>query len=543
MANLTPQGGNADLAGKTVTTIDGYEVTYDAAGFARRSVSPDGVVKQYDALGNQVGYPTALEVSPAVDPNAPVLPVSTQMPISDVLPRSSLSDFAPPITAADQANEDAIARIEARRAASADSPYTPPTPQDNIASLKEAGFGPAPETAADQANIDAINRIEANRAGAVTSDDPETAAVLAAQQEADTVVAEQNQTVDDQDPFEAARVRAEEENNNPPDNFGTPEDLGVEPLSDAALAQQEKEQAANRQALQSEDQVNAASEAAFKQQAKEQAAYAARYKSPSNADWRVRLVLAEGATYLYKDWQASQGILAPLAKSNGVIFPYTPQIQTAYTANYDKYDLTHSNYRGYFYKNSAVNDININAMFTAQDTAEAQYLLAVIHFFRSVTKMFYGQDPLRGAPPPIVYLVGLGEFQFNGHACLVSNFQYNLPSDVDYIRATNPNDYGSNMLNRVSPTSATSSLLPPSINRLANAIDKFGSFLKPGALTGAPQSNDVPGTVTNSNRATYVPTKIELNITLLPVQTRSQVSKQFSNREFANGNLLKGGFW
>jgi hypothetical protein len=55
-----------------------------------------------------------------------------------------------------------------------------------------------------------------------------------------------------------------------------------------------------------------------------------------------------------------------------------------------------------------------------------------------------------------------------------------------------------------------------------------------------------PPTVQNVNNltgATYVPTKIEVNITLLPTNTRSQVSQQFSVKEFANGNLLKGGFW
>jgi hypothetical protein len=46
-----------------------------------------------------------------------------------------------------------------------------------------------------------------------------------------------------------------------------------------------------------------------------------------------------------------------------------------------------------------------------------------------------------------------------------------------------------------------------------------------------------------TNRPTYVPTKIEMSFTLLPVQSRSQVSKQFSLKNFANGNLIKGGFW
>jgi hypothetical protein len=45
------------------------------------------------------------------------------------------------------------------------------------------------------------------------------------------------------------------------------------------------------------------------------------------------------------------------------------------------------------------------------------------------------------------------------------------------------------------------------------------------------------------NNPTYVPSKIDIQLTLLPVQSRSQVSKQFSLKNFSNGNLLKGGFW
>ena len=118
-----------------------------------------------------------------------------------------------------------------------------------------------------------------------------------------------------------------------------------------------------------------------------------------NTDWRVTLRLAPGATYLYNAPNA--GLLTPLKTTNGVIFPYTPSITTAYKANYSSYDLTHSNYRGYFYQNSYTDAINLTATFTAQSTADASYVLAVIHFFRSVTKMFYGQDAQRGSPPPL----------------------------------------------------------------------------------------------------------------------------------------------
>lgn len=342
-----------------------------------------------------------------------------------------------------------------------------------------------------------------------------------------------------EDPFEAARLAAEERENDAPKVF-EPGDIGVEEEGFFSGLLSSGKQYLNRAALQSEDARNAASEAATIAKAKSQATLQARYKQPGNNDWRVRLVLAEGSDYLYN--ANPPGILKPLLNSNGVIFPYTPQISTAYTANYDKYDLTHSNYRGYFYKNSAVNDVNITATFTAQDTQEAEYLLAVIHFFRSATKMFYGKDAQRGAPPPLVYLIGYGDFQFNGHPCLISTFNYNLPHDVDYIRANNPNNYGTNMLNRRTSTTSTAPAIA-SINRLANAIDSFGRSLFPGAISSIPSPGSVPGSVNNLNRSTYVPTKMEIQLTLLPVQSRAQVSKQFSVKSFANGDGLKGGFW
>jgi hypothetical protein len=272
------------------------------------------------------------------------------------------------------------------------------------------------------------------------------------------------------------------------------------------------------------------------QKAKEQATLQARNNEAAAPDWRVRLQLAPGATYLYKD--PSPGILAPLFSTDGVIFPYTPSIETSYTANYEKYDLVHSNYRGYYYKNSAVNDINIRGTFTAQDTGEAEYVLAVIHFFRSITKMFYGQDALRGAPPPLVYLSGYGDYQFNDHPCLVSNFSYSLPDNVDYIRAWAPNNYG----NLFSQRARTGGSRSASATRLANS-----SFTADNGVTiildNPPAPNPTSQNVNNLTGATYVPTKIEINITLLPTNTRSQVSQQFSVKEFANGNLLKGGFW
>jgi len=136
-------------------------------------------------------------------------------------------------------------------------------------------------------------------------------------------------------------------------------------------------------------------------------------------------------------------------------------------------------------------------------------------------------------------LNGLGQYQFSDHPVVISSFNYTLPNDVDYIRAGSPNNYGSNMLNRraaVASNPGGQSLA--GLNRLTNALLKKGA---PG--TGVPDPSAIQQNVSNTAGASYVPTKIEIDITLIPVQTRSQVSKQFSLKGFANGQLLKGGFW
>ena len=265
--------------------------------------------------------------------------------------------------------------------------------------------------------------------------------------------------------------------------------------------------------------------------ARQQNTIAVQRRQVNSADWRVRLRLAPQSRYLYNS--PAPGILQPLQVTDGVIFPYTPTIDTNYKANYQPYDLTHSNYRGYFYQNSYVDAVTLKCRFTAQDTQQANYLLAVITFFKAVTKMFYGQDAQRGAPPPLVYLSGLGEFQFNEHPCLVQTFAYSLPADVDYVRCGSPNQVGLNMLNMRNRTSVSNNTLFGSLNRLAAALLPKGGQVPPAAA---------PPTL-GLERPTYVPTAIDITLTLLPTQTRQQVSKQFSVKEFANGNLIRGGFW
>ena len=100
---------------------------------------------------------------------------------------------------------------------------------------------------------------------------------------------------------------------------------------------------------------------------------------------------------------------------------------------------------------------------------------------------------------------------------------------------------GASLLSRRAKTSGPSTQLGSAIDRLKT----LGSLL--GVTKGALPNQDRisipnPGEL-GGDRPTYVPTRMEITLTLLPVLSRSQVSKEFSLKGFANGDLLRGGFW
>jgi len=257
-------------------------------------------------------------------------------------------------------------------------------------------------------------------------------------------------------------------------------------------------------------------------------------------DWRLRIGLMPGSDVLYRDGNA-YSILSPLLKTDGVVFPYTPNVMVNYRANYDKISPTHSNYPTYFYQSSEVSDVQINATFTAQSTDEADYMMAMIHFFRSATKMFYGQDANKGTPPPLVSVTGLGPNQFNFHKAVVSQFNYSLPDNVDYIR-TSEGGVGS-----IKAQSTRANLSGGSGNfGIFGIASRIGRLFGIGADIGGEQQFQAANEGTNLARAgsTYVPTKIEVSLILLPVVTRAEQSKQFSLKNYADGaGLSTRGQW
>ncbi len=205
-------------------------------------------------------------------------------------------------------------------------------------------------------------------------------------------------------------------------------------------------------------------------------------------DTRVRVGLSPGATtILYND--PSNKLLQPLRDTDGVLFPYTPNITTSHSASYAGMQPTHSNYVQHSYGSSSVDSITVVGQFTANTADEARYLLAVLHFMRSAHKMFFGQDTNRGTPPPVLRLSGYGPFQFHSVPVVLQAFTHDFEGSSDYIEVP-----------------------------LASAPD--------------------------ASTKTMVPTLMNINMSLLPVYTRNQI-KDFSLEGFARGDQIgnpsKGG--
>jgi len=258
----------------------------------------------------------------------------------------------------------------------------------------------------------------------------------------------------------------------------------------------------------------------------------------TNNDWRARLNILDTSFF------DNAPILAPIKQTGGLIFPYTPTISIGSSAGYSDQAMTHSNYQFVYYQSSRVNEISVVGDFPVEDSDQAAYWLAVLHFLRSVTKMYTGNtgDSNPGNPPPILNFSAYGDFVFKNVPVVVTNFNIQLGKEVDYI-AVNP-------LAKDSSTSGSGSSgadnLSKTANLLSTGLSAFGqtkaaNLVKTGAALvgavsalggGAKGSAGTPGGPGES----HVPTNSSITVNLRPVYSREKI------RNFSLNTFIKGGY-
>jgi hypothetical protein len=255
-------------------------------------------------------------------------------------------------------------------------------------------------------------------------------------------------------------------------------------------------------------------------------------------DWRVRLSMANWSSF------RSSPVLKPLKEAGGLIFPYTPQITIASGAKYTNASVIHSNYNFNAYTSSDPGNISIIAPFYCEDPGQGLYWIAAVHYLRSLTKMFTGNDPKAGNPPPIVFLNGYGNYVFKNIPVVVTKMSVQLDATSDYIS--------------VDVVGSAAGAVEGVAEGIGGLADSLG-----GALGGSiPGLSDITGTVSNiaggvgsvaalagtfglggsvSGGVAHVPTKSSFTIELTPVYSRNSV-RNFSLDRFVQGGYLNNSF-
>ena len=225
----------------------------------------------------------------------------------------------------------------------------------------------------------------------------------------------------------------------------------------------------------------------------------ATFRKSVEQDWRVKLSIPNIEPF------KTAPMLANLQKTGGLVFPYTPTIIVAHSANYNTMAPTHTNYPYFAYQNSQVDQLVITGDFFVQNGIEAQYWVSALHYLRSMTKMFYGGEAeTLGAPPPVVHLSGYGDFIFNKVPVIITQFTIDLPQDVDYIATGHPQG-----VNEVPPN-------------------------HPEAKQAA--------TDKRANNIGWAPAQSLITVTVQPIYSRREVEKFSLNKYVKGGYVGDGGF-
>jgi hypothetical protein len=206
-------------------------------------------------------------------------------------------------------------------------------------------------------------------------------------------------------------------------------------------------------------------------------------------DQRIRLRYQASA---FGDGELYPGILKPLEETGGMMFPYTPSIQISQEVDYSTVSLVHSNQDYNSFTRSPQASISISGKFTVQNYAEGKYAMAALHFLRSASKMYFGDEDVKtdraGIPPPVLLLDGYGKSMFNNVKVLLKSHSYSFEDTMDTI--------------------------PIFSSTEANVVD------------------------------VRLPAMFTVQVMLTPQQTPQVMRKEFSLESFRSGALLnKGGFF
>lgn len=206
-------------------------------------------------------------------------------------------------------------------------------------------------------------------------------------------------------------------------------------------------------------------------------------------------------------------LLRPLYSTNGMVWPYQPDIQYSQDVEYQPIQMVHTNQEFHAYTRTPAVKLTCSGEFTVQNQTEGLYALGCLHFLRTVTKMYFGQSSNPGTPPPVLLFDAYGKYMFNKLPVIVTQFSSNMPKDIDYV--------------------------PVNLNNLGKALE----------VVNGVQNNLVTGLfgnyATNYSSEGYIwlPAVFTISVSLIVQNTPSKL-RSFNLDSFRDGSSLKNeGGW
>lgn len=202
------------------------------------------------------------------------------------------------------------------------------------------------------------------------------------------------------------------------------------------------------------------------------------------------------------------GLMNPLTATNGMVWPYQPTISYSQDVSYTNIDLVHTNQEMYAYTRTNAVKLTIDGQFSVQNQTEGAYAMACIHFLRTVTKMYFGQnDQNAGTPPPVLLFDAYGDYMFNQLPVIVTNFSVGLPNDVDYIP--------------INTAYLTESTLPINYSTITSVFQ-----------------NDGTGYLQNQAETVWLPTMFNIAVSITVQNTPNILRTVFNLADFTSGLLM-----
>lgn len=204
-------------------------------------------------------------------------------------------------------------------------------------------------------------------------------------------------------------------------------------------------------------------------------------------------------------------ILQYIRETNGMVWPYQPLITYGQEVDYKSMELTHANQDIYAYHRTPSVKIAVDGEFSVQNQKEGLYAMACIHYLRTITKMYFGEDApgnrAIGTPPPVMLFDAYGSYMFNALPVIITNFTIGLPKDVDYV--------------------------PIDMTGMTEILQGVGRWQ---SLTN-PYFRDA-----NYANIAWLPSLFNIQVQLIVQNTPSRL-RQFNLGSFRQGSLLQKGGW